>query len=58
MYKRQGDEEVDGDAALTRQLNETDIIKTKLTNLRFVVDYLGPNGSVNVSLTQDGFTRG
>ena len=52
-FFREGDEEVDGDAALTRQLNETDIIKTKLTNLRFVVDYLGPNGSVNVSLTQD-----
>ena len=52
-FFREGDEEVDGYAALTRQLNETDIIKTKLMNLRFVVDYLGPNGSVNVSLTQD-----
>lgn len=52
-FFREGDEEVEGDAALTRQLNETEIIKSKLTNLRFVVDYLGPNGSVNVSLTQD-----
>lgn len=52
-FFKDGDEEVDGDAALTRQLNEIDIIKAKLTNLRFLVDCLGPNGSVNLSLTQE-----
>ncbi|HIW96001.1 MAG TPA: DUF2017 domain-containing protein [Candidatus Corynebacterium gallistercoris] len=49
----EGKEEVDGDAALTRQLNETDIIKFKLVNLRHVLDALGPNGSVNLSLAQE-----
>lgn len=49
-FFREGAEEIDGDAALTRQLNETDIIKAKLINLRYVVDHLGPDGSVNISL--------
>ena len=52
-FFKEGAEEVEGDASLTRQLNETDIIKGKLLNLRYLVDMLGPNGSVNLSLTQE-----
>lgn len=49
----EGKEDIEGDASLTRQLNETDIIKLKLVNLRHLLDALGPNGSVNLSLTAE-----
>ena len=52
-FFREGAETMEGEASLTRQLNETDIIKAKLVNLRFVSDALGPNGSVNLSLTPE-----
>ncbi|RAV33673.1 DUF2017 domain-containing protein [Corynebacterium heidelbergense] len=52
-FFREGGETVEGEASLTRQLNETDIIKAKLVNLRFISDALGPDGSVNVSLTPE-----
>lgn len=52
-FFKEDDEVIDGDAALMRQLHETDIIKHKLLNLQYVVTMLGPNGSVNVSLTPD-----
>ena len=52
-FFKDGAEEVEGDASLMRQLNETDIIKSKLLNLRYLIDNLGPNGSVNLSLTAD-----
>ncbi len=48
----EGAESVEGDAALTRQLNETDIIRNKLLNLRHITEALGPTGSVNLSLTE------
>lgn len=48
-----GDEVIEGDAELTRQLTETDIIRGKLLNLQVIVDYLGPDGSVRVSLDRD-----
>ncbi|MBC2681037.1 DUF2017 domain-containing protein [Corynebacterium anserum] len=51
-YFADGAEEVEGDAALMRQLNETDIIRQKLLNLRVLCDVLGPDGSVNISLTE------
>lgn len=51
-YFKEGAEEVEGDAALMRQLNETDIIRQKLLNLRVLSDALGPDGSVNLSLTE------
>ncbi|MBB3114815.1 DUF2017 domain-containing protein [Corynebacterium bovis] len=49
-FFREGDEEVEGEAALTRQLTETDIIREKLRNLRLIGDRLGPDGSVAVTL--------
>lgn len=52
-FFRDGDEEVDGEAALVRQFTETDIIRAKITNLRVVIDALGPDGSVNLSLSPE-----
>ncbi|MGP5928931.1 DUF2017 domain-containing protein [Corynebacterium glyciniphilum] len=52
-FFRDGDEEVDGEAGVSRQFNETDIIKGKLMNLRLVSEMLGPDGSVHVSLTAE-----
>jgi hypothetical protein len=52
-FFREGAEEVDGEASVTRQFTETDIITAKLRNLRLVGDALGPDGSVNVSLTAE-----
>lgn len=52
-FFREGDEEVDGEAALTRQFTETEIIRSKLVNLRILIDALGPDGSVNISLSPD-----
>lgn len=52
-FFREGEEEVDGEAAVTRQFTETDIIRAKLVNLRILVDALGPDGSVNLSLTRE-----
>lgn len=49
-FFKEGAEEVEGDASLMRQLNETDIIRNKLLSLRVVADALGPDGSVNLSL--------
>lgn len=46
-------EQIEGDAALTRQLNETDIIKSKLINLQYVTEALGPAGSVALSLSAE-----
>ncbi|WP_288814536.1 DUF2017 domain-containing protein [uncultured Corynebacterium sp.] len=51
-FFKEGQEEVEGDAALMRQLNETDIIRNKLLSLRIVADTLGPDGSVNISLSE------
>ncbi|MGO1950746.1 MAG: DUF2017 domain-containing protein [Mycobacteriaceae bacterium] len=50
-FFREGDEEVDGESSVSRQFNETDIIKGKLLNLRMMGDILGPDGSVNISLS-------
>lgn len=52
-FFRDGAEEIEGEAAVTRQFTETDIIRAKLVNLRILVDALGPDGSVNISLTPD-----
>ncbi|HIW91123.1 MAG TPA: DUF2017 domain-containing protein [Candidatus Corynebacterium avicola] len=51
-FFRDGDEEVEGESGVSRQFNETDIIKAKLLNLRLVGDKLGPDGSVHVNLTE------
>ncbi|WP_414121907.1 DUF2017 domain-containing protein [Corynebacterium nuruki] len=52
-FFRDGAEEVEGEAAVTRQFTETDIIAAKLRNLRLIGEILGPDGSVHVSLSAD-----
>lgn len=52
-FFRDGDEEVEGESTVSRQFNETDIIKGKLVNLRMMGDILGPGGSVNVTLNEE-----
>ena len=52
-FFRDGAEEVEGEASVTRQFTETDIIKAKLLNLRILIDALGPDGSVNISIGAD-----
>jgi hypothetical protein len=52
-FVRDGAEEVEGEASVTRQFTETDIIKAKLINLRILIDALGPDGSVNISIGTD-----
>ena len=52
-FFRDGEEEVEGESAVTRQFTETDIIKAKLVNLRILIDALGPGGSVNLSITAE-----
>lgn len=46
-------ETVEGDAALTRQLTESEIIKNKLMNLHLIGDRLGPSGGVNITLSEE-----
>ena len=52
-FFREGAEEVDGEASVTRQFTETDIITAKLRNLRLIGEILGPDGSVHVSPSAD-----
>lgn len=51
-FERDEDEEFEGDKALLRSMNETDIIKAKLQNLSVITDALGPDGSVHVALDE------
>ena len=50
-FEAAGTEEVEGENSLLRQLHEPDILRAKLDQLRSIVEHLGPDGSVNVSLT-------
>ena len=51
-FEREGDEEFEGDASLLRSLHENDIVRAKLDTLQEVVQALGPDGSVNVTLEE------
>ncbi|MDK8450848.1 DUF2017 domain-containing protein [Corynebacterium mastitidis] len=51
-FQRAGDEEFEGDASLLRSLHENDIVRAKLDTLQEVVQALGPDGSVNVTLEE------
>ena len=50
---KEGDEEYEGDNSLLRSLHESDITKGKLINLAIIGQALGPDGSVNVTITED-----
>lgn len=52
-FFRDGAEEIEGEASVTRQFTETDIIRSKLVNLRILIDALGPDGSVSLNLSAD-----
>nr|WP_268914268.1 DUF2017 domain-containing protein [Corynebacterium uropygiale] len=52
-FEREGDEEFDGDNSLLRSFHENDIIKAKLTNLQVLNTALGPDGGVEVTLSED-----
>ena len=49
-FEKPEDEITDGDNALMRSLHESDITSAKLQNLREVIEALGPDGSVSVTL--------
>ncbi|KQB84847.1 DUF2017 domain-containing protein [Corynebacterium lowii] len=51
-FEREGDEEFEGDNALLRSFHENDIVRAKLENLQVIVEALGPDGSVNVTLDE------
>ena len=50
-------EEFEGENGMLRQIHEPEIISEKLTHLRYIVDALGPDGSVNVTLDDDEVPR-
>lgn len=52
-FERDGDEEYDGDNSLLRSLHEADITRAKLENLQVINNALGPDGGVNVTLTEE-----
>lgn len=52
-FERDGDEEYDGDNSLLRSLHESDITRAKLANLQVINNALGPDGGVNVSITEE-----
>lgn len=52
-FERDGDEEYEGDNSLLRSLHEQDITKAKISHLQVVGTHLGPDGSVNVSISEE-----
>lgn len=55
-FERDGDEEYEGDNSLLRSLHESDITKEKLTNLAVIGQAIGPDGSVNVVISEEEAT--
>lgn len=51
-FEREGDEEYEGDNSLLRALHENDIIKAKLENLQAITGAVGPDGGVEISLSE------
>lgn len=52
-----GEESVEGENRLMRQLHESDIVKGKLTDLRAIIEALEPSEAGHVSLTEDEANR-
>ena len=52
-FEREGDEEFDGENSLLRSLHENDIIRGKLENLQAITAAVGPDGGVEVSLSEE-----
>ncbi|QCB29093.1 DUF2017 domain-containing protein [Corynebacterium endometrii] len=51
-FMRDGDEAYEGDSGLMRALHENDIAKAKLRNLQVINQALGPDGGVEVSISE------
>lgn len=52
-FEREGDEEYEGDNSLLRSLHENDICRAKLQNLQIVAEKVGPDGGVNITLSEE-----
>ena len=52
-FEREGDEEYEGDNSLLRSLHENDICRAKLQNLQVVAEKVGPDGGVEITLTEE-----
>lgn len=52
-FEREGDEEYEGDNSLLRSLHENDICRAKLENLQVVAEKVGPDGGVEINLTEE-----
>ncbi|GAB3697605.1 DUF2017 domain-containing protein [Corynebacterium nasicanis] len=52
-FEREGDEEYEGDNSLLRSLHENDICRAKLQNLQVVGEKVGPDGGVEISLSEE-----
>lgn len=52
-FERAGDEEYEGDNSLLRSLHENDICRAKLQNLQVVAEKVGPDGGVNITLSEE-----
>ena len=52
-FEREGDEEYDGDNSLLRSLHENDICRAKLSNLQVIAEKVGPDGGVEIALSEE-----
>ena len=52
-FEREGDEEYEGDNSLLRSLHENDICRAKLQNLQVLAEKVGPDGGVNITLSEE-----
>ncbi|QGU05420.1 DUF2017 domain-containing protein [Corynebacterium comes] len=52
-FERAGDEEYAGDNSLLRSLHENDICRAKLSNLQIVAEKVGPDGGVEITLSEE-----
>lgn len=52
-FEREGDEEYEGDNSLLRSVHENDICRAKLQNLQVVGEKVGPDGGVDITLTEE-----
>ncbi len=52
-FARHGDQEFDGENSLMRSLHENDICRGKLSNLQVVTQAVGPDGGVEITLTEE-----
>ena len=52
-FEREGDEEYEGDTSLRRGLRENEFCRARLQNLQVVAEKVGPDGGVEITLTEE-----